>query len=645
MKKIFAFLTILAAALGAHAQLSMPRFFSDGMVVQRGEAIPLWGKGTAGSTVVAQLNGKKAKAKVAADGTWQLQLPKMKAGGPYELTVSDGNTAHIHIKDVLVGDVFLCSGQSNMELPIQRCMDAVADKVKGYSNNQVRYLKLPHQFNYMRPNDDCQINPWVALSPETMGPIGAVCYFTGRNLQEAENVPIGIINSSVGGTRVECWMDRPTLASFPAYTDELAKRKYHQEDWVDSVRRAENRAGFEWERTMLQRDTISGRWKQADYSFAEWPSVDIFSRWAFDAPTTDGQGRYGAYYFHKQLTLTAGQAGKEALLRLGAMKDADSVFVNGTFVGFTSYEYPPRNYKVPAGILREGANDIVIKLMAQTGNPNFTSGKLYQLEVGDDVIKIDQQWQMRRGSAMKAKPGSTYFVDTPTGLYNAMIAPFRNLPIKGAVWYQGESNQGGKQYSELLQAMVKSWRKQFGREFPIVVIQLAGYMQHHDKAMQNSGWCNIREAQFDAAAKLNNAALATAIDLGEWNDIHPQRKDELGRRVALQLRRLAYGEKNLVSEGPRAISAQFVDGSIVVKYDAKTGAIRPFESSDEFAVRADGNYVYAHAERVDDYTVRVSLPEGMGTPTSLRYAYDDYPTVKLYNTDGIPSPQFTIEVK
>ena len=604
-------------ALSAQAEaLRLPRFFADGMVLQRGQKIPVWGWGEPGTTVKVSLCGKTAKTTVQPDGTWKVYLPKLKATfQPQELTVamSEGQGGATQtFRNILIGDVYLCSGQSNMELPIRRCMDKVADLVRDYSNPNIRYLKLPHQYNYVRPNDDCRTLGWQDITPQNCAEVSGICYFMARHLQEAKSVPIGIINSAVGGTRVESWMPQATLAQFPAYANEFSKRKYQQVDWPDSVNRAEMRAGREWERRMTQSDTILLRWNSPGYDFSSWQPTEIFSDW--------GRAGNGSYWFRHLVNLPAACAGQEATLRLGAMKDADSVFVNGTFVGNTTYEYPPRIYKVPAGLLREGDNEVVVHLMSQSGRANFTRGKLYQLEVGTEVYPISSSWQMAQGCAMPSRPASTYFVDCPTGLYNAMIAPFRDFPFSAILWYQGESNQGdASHYADYLCAMVESWRTQFHRELPVVIMQLPGYMARHDKPIQRSGWCDIREQQRQASLRLSKAALGATLDTGEWNDIHPQDKQIAGERAALQMRRLVYGEKNLVTEGPRALSARRqADGSVLVTF-------------------SDGQ----------QHTVTTSTTTWSITPdgTTLRYCYDDYPQPEIFSANGIPTPQFEIKIE
>lgn len=643
MKKLFLLTCMLLACTLMQAQnknLWMPRFFADGMVLQRNAKIPMWGRAEAGTNVTVTMGGKTAKTTVKADGTWKVYLPAMKAGGPHSLVVTAkkaGDITRKEIQNVLVGDVFLCSGQSNMELPIRRCMDVVAAEVKDYSNNQIRYLKFPHQFNFVRPNEDVQTLPWQNITPQNCTEVSGICYFMARELQEKYHVPIGIINSAVGGTRVEAWMPHEVLASFDGYAAELAKPKYHQEHWVDSVRMAENRAGLEWERKMMETDTIVGKWRAEGYDFSAWKNVDMFSNWS--------QFKNGSYWFHTSIDLPTELAGEKAVLRFGAMKDADTIFVNGQYVGNTTYEYPPRVYTVKEGILKVGKNDIVVHLMSQSGMGNFTKGKLYQLEVGERVFPIQPELQMAVGCTMPRKPGSTYFVDTPTGLYNAMIAPLQDFPVKGMLWYQGESNLSHPDgYANLLEAMVASWRKQFNSQFPVVIMQLPGYMQKHDQPFESS-WTKIRQEQYVAAQQIKGASLAPTFDTGEYNDIHPQDKKTAGERAARQMRKLAYGDRSIECDVPKPVSAHMADGAVLITFaEVGSGLTAKGGKLKDFAIRIDGKYQWADATVVDNKTVRVTLPAN-ATVTSVRYGWDDYPQPSLYNKEGVPVPQFQIEVR
>lgn len=513
-------------ALPQVKRLRLPRFFSDGMVLQRDVRIPVWGWAAPGSTFQVELNGFQATATTGQDGRWEVSLPKMKAGGPYELKV--GNQT---IHNVLIGDVFLCSGQSNMELPIRRCMDSVAALVKDYANPRIRYLKIPHQYDYLHPDDDMNVRPWQDITPENCGEVSALCYFMARELQERYDVPIGIINSAVGGTQVQAWMPRETLETFDDFADEFLLPRHRQVDWVDSVNRLEQRAATEWDMRTNECDSVLHRWKSKDYDFASWQRVGMFEDWS--------HGQNGSYWFHTTANVPAELARRPARLRFGAMKDADSIFVDGWCVGTTSYEYPPRIYDVPAGLLRAGENDIVVHLISQNGQPHFTQGKRYQLEIGEHIIPFADTLQMAVGCIRPERPRCTYFVDCPSALYNAMIAPLRQFPFRGIVWYQGESNIGTPhRYADYLTALAASWRQQFGRNVPFVIVQLPSYMEPA-KALE-TGWTQIQHEQYLASRRIPKSSLVTLKDTGEANDIHPQDKHIAGHRVSQQMSRLAY---------------------------------------------------------------------------------------------------------
>ena len=627
---------LMSCVICTNGQVRMPRFFGDGMVLQRDVKIPIWGWSNPGSCVEVSFNGNVIRTCCDSEGKWKLFIPKMKAGGPYLLTINSGSSS-LTLKDILIGDVFLCSGQSNMELPIRRCMDVVSDKVKNYRNNQIRYLKLPHQYNYVSPNDDVRVLPWQDITPENCAEVSGICYFMARELQERYHVPIGIVNSAVGGTRVEAWMPYDVLSDYEGYKSELQKEKYHNPQWPDSVRSAENAAGFNWERTMISKDEIVNKWKTPGYNYSSWKNVDMFSNWS--------EGKNGSYWFRTIVNIPDKLAGSAAILRFGAMKDADSIFVNGQFVGNTTYEYPPRIYQVKQGILRGGNNDIVVHLMSQNGRPNFTKGKLYQLEINDQVFTIPSEIQFCVGCNMPPKPRSTYFVDGNTGLYNAMIAPFKDFAFKGILWYQGESNLGNtSHYASMLNGMVNSWRKQFGKELPVVIMQLPGYMSKHNQPVE-TGWTQIRHQQYLASHQISKSALAPTIDTGEAIDIHPQDKDVAGHRAALQMIRIAYGEKNIIANGPTPISAKVKNGKATITFSKKSGDLQlRGEKLNDFAVKVNGKYQFTNAEIIGPHTISVDLPAGL-LNTTIRYCWDDYPTPTLYNTVGIPAPQFEIETK
>lgn len=656
MKTIRYYIVLLFIAILSQpmlAQLRLPGIFSDGMVMQRFAPVPVWGWGKAGEKVKVTIGDKAKTVKVGKDGKWNVSMPELPAGGPYRLTVTEkGKNPQTLAIDLFIGDVFLFSGQSNQELPIRRCMDnkTVAETAKVYTNDNIHYLKLPHQFDFATPKDDCNAPKWVTINPKTAAEIAAVSYFVGKEIQEYAKVPVGIINSSVGGTRVEAWMSYANLSQFPEYKEILKDRKYHQKNWVDSVRNAENKAIRAWNARREQSDTILSRWQKPGYDFSSWKPVDIFSQFF-----TKGKP-HGTYWFRTTFHLSKADVeankGVKALIRLGAMKDADVTFVNRKRVGNTTYEFPPRKYSFDSSILHEGENEVVVQLVAEKGLPNFTKGKLYQLELKDTTILLADGWQMAVGANTEPCPPSTYFVDTPVGLYNAMIHPLGQLYIRGMVWYQGEANTGRPfHYQEYLTAMIDEWHTQFPTirqsksPWPSVIVQLAGFMGRHDK-MIKSGWCDLRAQQFaichpaqtSSLKPADNAVFATALDCGEANDIHPQSKPVVGHRIALQLMKHVYGE-NVVSEGPVPVRCERKDGKIVITFSAETGKLRPF---DDGIAHTSGDY---------ELTVDVKAMENAKSSTygisgsTFCYAHDEFPLCTIYNEDGIASGAFNINME
>lgn len=656
MKTIRYYIVLLFIAILSQpmlAQLRLPGIFSDGMVMQRFAPVPVWGWGKAGEKVKVTIGDKAKTVKVGKDGKWNVSMSELPAGGPYRLTVTEkGKNPQTLAIDLFIGDVFLFSGQSNQELPIRRCMDnkTVAETAKVYTNDNIHYLKLPHQFDFATPKDDCNAPKWVTINPQTAAEIAAVSYFVGKEIQEYAKVPVGIINSSVGGTRVEAWMSYANLSQFPEYKEILKDRKYHQKNWVDSVRNAENEAIRAWNARREQSDTILSRWQKPGYDFSSWKPVDIFSQFF-----TKGKP-HGTYWFRTTFHLSKADVeankGVKALIRLGAMKDADVTFVNRKRVGNTTYEFPPRKYSFDSSILHEGENEVVVQLVAEKGLPNFTKGKLYQLELKDTTIILADGWQMAVGANMEPCPPSTYFVDTPVGLYNAMIHPLGQLYIRGMVWYQGEANAGRPfHYQEYLTAMIDEWHTQFPTirqsksPWPSVIVQLAGFMGRHDK-MIKSGWCDLRAQQFaichpaltSSLKPADNAVFATALDCGEANDIHPQSKPVVGHRIALQLMKHVYGE-NVVSEGPVPVRCERKDGRIVITFSAETGKLRPF---DDGIAHTSGDY---------ELTVDVKAMENAKSSTygisgsTFCYAHDEFPLCTIYNEHGIASGAFNINME
>ena len=423
------------------------------------------------------------------------------------------------------GDLWICSGQSNMELPVSRCMDAVEEAVSGYVNPEVNYLKVPLAWNFDWPQkalpEGCF---WQALdAPEKAQSWGALAYFTGRGLQEATGAPQYMFNSSVGGSPIEAWLPAEELPDY-AQRELLGCR---DKAWMDAALYHNAHLYSDWQ------NAVNAAPLDPD---AQWQAVEMFSDWGLE----NGQPVFGSHYLKNTFRLKSSQVKADAVLHLGAMRDADSVFVNGHFVGNTTYQYPPRNYKVPASYLRKGENVVEIHLYAADNAAAFVPGKQYSLETAKGDVDLTKGWQYKRGRKGTHRGAQIFLQYKASGLYNAMIAPIPaylkqhpGLNLKGVIWYQGESNAGrADNYEELLLRLIESWRTLLGDpDLPFYIVELAAYEHSELETASTSGWVRVQDAQRAVAEKMENVYVVPNRDLGEWNDIHPQDKKTLGERT------------------------------------------------------------------------------------------------------------------
>ncbi len=516
-------LCLCFAAIG-EAKISLPYLINNGMVLQRGKAVPIWGTADAGESVTLKFAGKEYQTTAGPDGNWKIMLPAMKAGGPYDMQIND-----ITLHNILIGDVFLCSGQSNMELTVARVMDMFADEINAYENTNIHYLKVPYCYDFNEPQKDIKKAEWQPLDKTHVMGYSALCYFFAKQLYEKTKVPVGIINSSWGGTPIEAWISEEGLQDFPVYTHQ--KAVYESKELINNIQQIEQARGRAWQIELYKTDKgthAQTPWYAENYDDSAWQTVDMFSpQWA----TNGWRPINGVHWFRQQIDLPASWNGKEATLRLGCIVDADSVYVNGKFVGSVAYQYPPRIYNIPKGLLKTGKNQITIRLMSNGGLPSFVKDKPYKLICGTEETNLSQQWKHRIGTEMPQAPSSTAFQNMPIGLYNGMIAPLRNYVFKGTVWYQGESNTGKwKEYASLLKSLMKDWRKTFGMpEMPFYIMELADFMAPDNPGRK--GWAALQAQQAKAAEEDPHATLIPNKDTGEWNDIHPLDKKTGGKRL------------------------------------------------------------------------------------------------------------------
>ena len=655
MKKILLLAVTLLTVSFADAEISLPQLFQSGMVLQRGKLIPIWGKAAPGELVTVRFNKKQYATTADAHGSWRINLPKMKAGGPYTLTV--GN--HV-LTNILVGDVWLLSGQSNIDVTIERVYPQYPQEIDSYENNDVRLFRVQNETDVHGVRDDIKptsIN-WKPLNKENAWLFSAVGYFLGKRMQEKTNVPQGIIVNSWGGTPIEAWISKDSLErDYPM----LVKRAqfFQSDDYVKSQSQTNMQADRQWQKMLQESDAgILQNWAAPDCDDANWQSINQ-NDWSWRG--------CGSVWLRQHIIINKEHAGKPARLLLGTLFDQDITYLNGKEIGHTYYQYPPRRYDIPEGLLKEGDNVIAVRFINKYGAVHFIPEKPYMLCFGDDrcsqnpmpkdVIPLAPTWKVNVGTELPNCPsGDVSLQNIPTTLYNAVLHPLAPYAINGVVWYQGESNTGNPApYADYLKKLMGCWRDRWqDPKMPFVIVQLANYDGRQQSgfprpitpqtAPMNSGWAQLREAQRTAAKADPRAELAVINDLGETVDIHPLRKKEVAERVALCFDRLIYNNK--VNLAPEVIAAEVQEGKIILTLD------QPIQAGDlyEFEVAAaDGDKVFQNVKATaEDNRITLILPEGfhpMSTVYAVRYAWKDNPaTANVRSLTGLPMSSFEMKV-
>ena len=639
-KKIFLLIfSFFILHFSVNADVLLPKLISDGMVLQRDAKVNVWGWADPNEKVTVSIDGKMYSTKADASGNWLLKLKKHKAGGPYTMLIEGKNK--IEIKNVVFGDVWLCSGQSNMELPMRRVKPLYEAEMAKASNPMIRCFDVPQKYNFKVPQENYQGNPsWKEVNAETVLSYSAVAYFFATEINRVKNVPVGIINASLGGSPVQAWMSEDALRAFPAHLEE--GYRWRNDQLIMDTETFERQRTNEWYQLSTHNDIgQAGNFKNPDTDDSQWTDFKVPGYWS-----KAGKPENGVFWFRREIQISATEAGKPAFLNMGRIVDADSVFVNGHFVGNVTYQYPPRWYNVPAGVLVEGRNVLVVRVVSNSGSGGFVPDKPYVLALPNRNISLEGTWKMKKGCEMPPLPGETFVRWKPMGLFNAMIAPMLKFNIKGAIWYQGESNTSNPaEYAKMFPAMIRNWRSQFRQgDFPFLFVQLANFMEAKTQPVE-SNWAETREAQ-EAALALKNTAMAVTIDIGEWNDIHPLNKKDVGVRLALAARKVAYGESKIRSAGPVFKSLKVKGNKLIISFkNAEAGLKSDGEELHEFAVAgADAKFVWAKA-RIEGNKVIVSALQ-VQNPVYVRYAWADNPhRANLRNAEGLPAAPFRATIK
>lgn len=638
--------TLLILSLLQAPTVQLNPLFSDGMVLQRGQDTPVWGKAAPGTGVFVEIAGQRAGARAGADGKWSLRLKSMKAGGPYNMKVTSSDGTTVTVRDILVGEVWVASGQSNMEFTEGGASDY--EQAKAESKNEVRMFTVT-KLSSEEPQTEVK-GSWVAASPTTVHTFSAVGLAFANELNRKLGVPVGIIHTSWGGTPAESWTSRPTLNAHPNLKPMLDRHLAEMKDYPAAYAKYQQDLNT-WmgERQDGQNEGFMNGWASLEFNDVAWK--------AGQAPivieSIVGQDFDGAFWMRKTIDVPKEWVGKELKLELGAIDDFDTTYFNGVRVGKMGPEVDnayatPRVYRVAPGIVREGKNVIAVRVM-DTGGAGGMGSLPIDLKIGvadgSASLPLAGEWKVQvehKLDASRPRPASPVGPGhpwAPGGLYNGMIAPLIPYGIRGAIWYQGESNADrAYQYRELFPTMISDWRKNWQEgDFPFGFVQLANYMQRKDQPGP-SQWAELREAQSMTLKTLKNTGQAVIIDIGEAGDIHPKNKREVGRRIALWALNRTYG-KPIAYCGPVYTGFTAEGSTIRVRFD-----FGPVASTDGLAPRgfsvagADGVFHWAQA-KMDGSTVIVSSTE-VAKPVAVRYGWADNPDVSLTNSTGIPASPF-----
>jgi len=628
---------ILLFSQAAFCQVRLPRLVSDGMVLQRGDSAKIWGWAAADEKVTINFNGKTYSNTAGTDGKWAVTLSALKAGGPYSMEINGSN--HITLKDILIGDVWVCSGQSNMDLPMARVEARYQDVIANSKNPAIRRFFVSRRYDFNTPHEDLQSGSWESANPESVLRFTATGYFFAKALYEKYKVPIGLIHASVGGSPAEAWLSEEALKEFPAHLE--TAKKFKDNAYLNSIADKDKAVSDEWYRLSQQKDKglADGQkpWFDPAYDASGWATMKVPGYWA-DGPLGHVNG---VVWFRKEIDVPASMTGKPARLLLGRVVDSDRTYVNGKFVGSVSYQYPPRKYDIPENLLKAGKNIIVVRVVNNMGRGGFLLDKPYQLSAAGRTIDLKGPWQYKLAATMEPLPGKTFIEWQPLGLYNGMIAPLLNYTIKGVIWYQGESNAGRpREYQKLFPALIADWRQKWSQgNFPFLYVQLANYMQIKDQPSE-SNWAELREAQLKTLA-VPNTAMAVAIDIGEWNDVHPLNKEDVGKRLALGAQKMAYGDEEVVYSGPIYQSMKIEGNKIILKFThIGSGLVSQGGELKYFAIAgADKKFVWAKAKIESDKVIVWN--DDITNPVAVRYAWADNPDgANLYNKEGLPASSF-----
>ena len=644
IKKII-LLLILFLPAAVFCQVRLPKLISDGMVLQRDANVRIWGWASAGEKITIHFIDSTYHTTADDKGEWDVMLSKLKAGGPFVMKIEGSDS--VTINNVVVGDVWVCSGQSNMGLLLGWLSGVYQKEINQSENPFIRQFFVTPGTDFKGPEKDFKFGRWQQANPKNVRMFTAVGYFFAKYIYEKYKVPIGIINSSLGGSSAEAWISEDAIKEFPSYYEEL--QKYKVPGYLKKIQNRDAERIANWKTQLRQNDEglkdPQKAWFDPDLNTSNWDTTRVPGYWV----NTKLGHVNGVVWYRRKFNVSSNMTSKPAVLKLGRIVDADTVYINGRFAGSTGSQYSERSYKIPDNLLKAGENTIVVRVINYIRNGGFVPGKPYEIIAGNDTLKLDGEWKFRLGAAAEALEDPVFTGKIPTGLFNSMIAPMLNYRIKGVVWYQGESNTSRAfEHYDLFKLLIKDWRHDWHEgSFPFLYVQLPNFVEVNVEDTKYD-WAYFRESQLKALS-IPNTGMAVTVDIGEWNDIHPSDKKDVGYRLALAAEKVAYGEKNIVYSGPIykymkikgnkiILSFENKGSGLVAKNGGKTasaaGRLKCFEICGN-----DDEFYPAEAEIVKNTVVVWS--DKIKDPVAARYAWANNPEgANLYNKEGLPASPF-----
>ena len=639
--------------------MKLASLFCDHAVLQRDKPIPVWGWAQPGGTVEVVFGRTTVQTVADERGEWRVMLPPRHAGGPFELRVRCGDQEQV-VRDIYVGEVWLCSGQSNMEMVVASCLDAEHEIAKARFPRIRMFLTA--RVATLQPRRDVE-GVWKVCSPETVGHFSAAAYFFGREIHRRLGVPVGLIHSSWGGTPAEAWTSREGLLSEPALRHYVVDLDRFLGPEGEIKRREIEQAVEAWKKAIPKDPGNEGEalgWHRPEWPDADWGTMDLPTGWQ-----AAGYDFSGVFWFQRTLEIPPAWAGRDLELHIGACDKRDYTYFNGEFLGTYGMEddpeawRTPRVYRIPGARVQAGRAVIAVRVFSEIyqGGMIGPANEMWCGPAGAPVterIPLDGPWRLRIernfGKTPTAPPVANYgegVPHTPTSLYNGMIAPHPPYALRGFLWYQGESNASrAEEYRILFPALIRDWRNRFGQgDLPFYFVQLANF-QARPKDPVESQWAELREAQRLTLERVPRTGMAVALDIGEANDIHPKNKQDVGRRLAACALAFDYGRPQAIGSSPLPVSAWRNGGVVVVRLAPVGRGLRTREGEAVvgFALAgADRVFVWAEA-RLEGHDRVVLKAPGVAEPRWIRYGWADNPEVNLYGSTGLPASSFEIPI-